>query len=68
MNGKRASKTNVVTEYMNETVNYGGRRMLRHRMLKLLTKAAKATGHENWRILVDRYLQGQELMQKRCQV
>ena len=53
---------------MNETVNYGGRRMLRHRMLKLLTKAAKATGHENWRILVDRYLQGQELMQKRRQV
>ena len=62
MNG--TSRTDIVSEYLNETVNYSGIRMPRHRMIARLTKTAKATGRADWRILVDRYLQGHELAKR----
>ena len=55
----------MVEDYLNEIVSYGGVRMPRHRMIAHLTKTAKATGRSDWRILVDRYLQGHEMMQRR---
>lgn len=58
-------KANFVADYLNEIVIYGGIRMPRHQMIAHLTKTAKATGRANWSILVDRYLQGHELMQLR---
>lgn len=60
----KTSRLNLVAEYMNDIVNYGGIRMPRHQMIAHLTKTAKATGRPDWRILVDRYLQGHELMQR----
>ena len=62
MNG--TSRIDIVSEYLNETVNYGGIRMPRHRMIAQLTETAKATGRADWRILVDRYLQGHELAKR----
>ena len=58
-------KPTLVAEYLNDIVSYGGIRMPRHQMLAHLTQTAKATGRPDWRILVDRYLQGHELMQQR---
>ena len=58
-------RTTLVAEYLNEIVSYGGIRMPRYQMIAHLTKTAKATGRPDWRILVDRYLQGHELMQQR---
>lgn len=60
----RTSSTHMVSEYLNEIVSYGGIRIPRHRMIAQLTKTAKATGRADWRILVDRYLQGHELVQR----
>ena len=58
-------KTNLVTEYMSETVNYGGIRMSRSEMIEQLIKMAKSTGRSDWRVLVDRYLQGHAMMVER---
>ena len=58
-------KTNLVTEYMSEMVNYGGIRMSRNEMIEQLTETAKATGRTDWRVLVDRYLQGHAMMAER---
>ena len=58
-------KPTLVAEYLNDLVSYGGIRRPRHQMLAHLTQTAKATGRPDWRILVDRYLQGHELMQQR---
>lgn len=60
----RTSSTNMVSEYLNETISYGGVRMPRYRMIAQLTETAKATGRADWRVLVDRYLQGHELVQR----
>ncbi len=60
----RTSTTNMVSEYLNKIVIYGGIRMPRHRMIAQLTETAKATGRADWRVLVDRYLQGHELVQQ----
>ncbi len=49
-------KPNLVSEYLNEVVNFGGIRMPRHRMIVELTKTAKATGRSNWKQLVGIYL------------
>lgn len=65
--GSRKRRTGMVEDYMNEFVTYGGIRMPRHRMIALLTKTANATGRSDWRTLVDRYLQGHEMMQRRRQ-
>ncbi len=62
--GSSKRRTSVVDDYLNEIVTYGGIRMPRHRMIAHLTKMAKATGRSDWRILVDRYLQGHEMMQR----
>ena len=48
-------KTNLVTEYMSEMVNYGGIRMSRSEMIEQLIEMAKSTGRTDWRVLVDRY-------------
>jgi hypothetical protein len=61
----KTSRLNLVAEYMNEIVNYGGIRMPRHQMIAHLTHTAKATGCSDWHILVDRYLQGHELTRQR---
>ena len=60
----RPRKPNLVTEYLNETVNYGGIRMPRHRMISVLTETAKSTGRKDWRVLVERYLQGHATMER----
>lgn len=62
--GSSKRRTSVVDNYLNEIVSYGGIRMPRHRTIAHLTKTAKATGRSDWRILVDRYLQGHEMMQR----
>lgn len=58
-------KTNLVTEYMSEMVNYGGIRMSRSEMIEQLIEMAKSTGRTDWRVLVDRYLQGHAMMAER---
>lgn len=60
----RTSSTNMVSEYLNKMVSFGGIRMPRYRLIVQLTETAKATGRADWRILVDRYLQGHELVQR----
>ena len=58
-------KTSLVTDYMSETVNYGGIRMSRSEMIEQLIETAKSTGRTDWRLLVDRYLQGHAMMAER---
>ena len=49
-------KPNLVSEYLNEVVNFGGVRMPRHQMIAELTETAKATGRSDWERLVGIYL------------
>jgi hypothetical protein len=51
------TKTHVVLEHI---VTFGGERMTRGEMIRRLQQTARATGHPNPQILVDRYLQGWE--------
>lgn len=51
-------KANMVREYLEEEVNYGGVRMPRGQMSRELTSMAKATGREDWQVLVNAYLAG----------
>lgn len=60
----RTSSPNMVSEYLNKMVSFGGIRMPRYQMIAQLTETAKATGRADWQILVDRYLQGHELVQR----
>jgi len=46
-------------------VNYGGIRMSRGEMIEQLIETAKSTGRSDWRVLVDRYLQGHAMMAER---
>lgn len=57
-------KPTLVTDYLNEVVNYGGIRMSRHEMIARLTDTAKSTGRKDWRVLVERYLQGHATMER----
>lgn len=52
------ANVNIVREYLEEEVNYGGIRMLRGQMIRELTTMAKATGREDWQVLVNAYLAG----------
>ena len=52
------AKVNMVREYLEEEVNYGGVRMPRGQMIRELTSMAKATGREDWQVLVNAYLAG----------
>ena len=52
------AKVNMVREYLEEEVDYGGVRMPRGQMIRELTSMAKATGRENWQALVNAYLAG----------
>ena len=52
------AKANMVREYLEEEVNYGGVRMARGQMIRELTSMAKATGREDWQVLVNVYLAG----------
>ena len=47
-------------KYLQHIVTYGGERMTRGKMIRRLQKTARATGHPNPQVLVDRYLQGWE--------
>jgi hypothetical protein len=60
----RQRKPNLVTEYLNEAVNYGGVRMTRHEMIAQLTRVAKSTVRKDWHVLVERYLQGHATMER----
>lgn len=52
------AKVNMVRDYLDEVVNYGGIPMTRGQMIRELTVTAKATGRENWQVLVNIYLAG----------
>ena len=47
-------------KYLQHIVTFGGERMTRGAMIRSLQKTARATGHANPQLLVDRYLQGWE--------
>jgi hypothetical protein len=52
------ANVNIVREYLEEEVNYGGIPMTRGQMICELTATAKATGREDWQVLVNAYLAG----------
>jgi hypothetical protein len=52
------AKVNMVREYLEEEVNYGGVRMPRGQMIRELTVTAKATSREDWQALVNIFLAG----------
>jgi hypothetical protein len=52
------AKMNMVREYLDEEVNFGGVRMPRGQMIRELTAIAKATHREDWQALVNIYLTG----------
>jgi hypothetical protein len=56
------AKANMVREYLEEEVNYGGVRIPRGQMIRELTSIAKATGRKDWRALVNIYLAGHARM------
>ena len=52
------AKVNMVRQFLEEEVNYGGIPMTRGQMIRELTSMAKATGREDWQVLVNVYLAG----------
>lgn len=58
-------KRTTAPEYMSELINYGGTMVPRGYVYTLLLNVAKAQGHDNPRILADRWMQGHDLMQRK---
>ena len=66
------AKVNMLREYLEEEVTYGGIRMPRGQMIRELAATAMATGREDWQALVNIYLAGHarknaETDKQRCQ-
>lgn len=57
-------KPNLAVEYMSELINYGGTVVPRGYAYQLLIKVAIAQGHDNPRVLADRWMQGYDSRHK----
>lgn len=55
----------MVQKHLAEIVNFGGLRVTRGEMIRQLTETAKATGRTDWQSLVNAYLGGHSMMEKR---
>lgn len=58
-------KPQMAVEYMSELIDYGGTMIPRADAYQLLVKVAIAQGHDNPRVLADRWMQGYDLRHKK---